>query len=165
MNLPPAWYYSAIAARTVIVVLCLIVGVRLSGKRVGGGLNLLDLLLVLLLGNAVQNALTQGSGDLLVGIVSVITLLTIDRLIGNLFVRRPFLESRFFGSPTILVSQGRLNHPAMLHEGVSEDEVLTAVHEQGLSDLRQVKLGFLEENGTISIIPKDDPSHKTAHSS
>ena len=159
MNLPPAWYYSAIAARTAIVVLCLIVGVRLSGKRVGGGLNLLDLLLVLLLGNAVQNALTQGSGDLLVGIVSVITLLVIDRLVGNLFVRRPFLESRFFGSPTVLVSQGRLNRLAMRHEGISEDEVLTAVHEQGLRDLSQVKLGVLEENGSISIIPKDNHSH------
>ena len=158
MNLPPAWYYSAIIARTVIVVLCLIAGVRFSGKRVGGGLNLLDLLLVLLLGNAVQNALTQGSGDLLVGIVSVLTLLAIDRLVGNLFVRRPFLESRFFGSPTVLVSQGRLNLPAMRQEGVSEDEVLTAVHEQGLRDVSQVKLGFLEENGSISIIPRDDPA-------
>ena len=158
MNLPPLWYYSAIVARTVIVVLCLLVGVRLSGKRISGGLNLLDLLLVLLLGNAVQNALTQGSGDLLVGIVSVITLLVIDRLVGNLFNRRPFLESRFFGSPTVLVSQGRLNLPAMRHEGVSEDEVLTAVHEQGLGGLGQVKLGVLEDNGTISIIPRDDKS-------
>ena len=156
MNLPPLWYYSAIAARTVIVVLCLIAGIRFSGRRVGGGLNLLDLLLVLLLGNAVQNALTQGSGDLIVGIVSVVTLLLIDRLFGNLFVRRPFLESRFFGSPTVLVSQGRLNRPGMRHEGISEDEIMTAVHEQGLGGLGQVKLGVLEENGAISIIPKDE---------
>jgi uncharacterized membrane protein YcaP (DUF421 family) len=156
MNLPPIWFYSAIAVRTIIVAVCLVVGVRLFGKRLAGGLNILDLLLVLLLGNAVQNAITVGSGELAVGLVSVACLLIIDRLIGILFVRNPFLESRFFGAPTILVTNGKLNPVAMRHEGVSEDEVLTAIHEQGLSDLSQVKLGMLEEDGTISIVPKED---------
>ena len=154
MNLPPIWFYSAIAVRTFFVALFLVIGLRLFGKRVAGGLNVIDLLLVLLLGNAVQNAITVGSGELAVGIVSVIVLLLIDRYIGNLFVRNPYMESRFFGAPTVLVTKGRLNYLAMRQEGISEDEILTAVHEQGLSSLSQVKLGMLEEDGTISIVPK-----------
>jgi uncharacterized membrane protein YcaP (DUF421 family) len=155
MNLPLGWFYAAIAARTAIVVLLLVLGLRVFGKRDAGGLNVVDLLLVLLLGNAVQNAITNGSGSLVVGLISAGTLLAIDRAVGILFVRRPLLESRFFGKPSVLVANGKLNLPAMRHEGVSEDELLTAAHEQGLRDLSQVKLGILEEDGTISIIPKE----------
>ncbi len=155
MNLPLAWFYSAIAVRTTIVLLLMVLGLRYFGKRDAGGLNLVDLLLVLLLGNAVQNAITNGSGDLVVGIVSAGTLLVIDRLVGILFVRSPLLESRFFGKPSVLVTNGKRNLLAMRHEGVSEDELLSAVHEQGLDELSQVRLGILEEDGTISIVPKE----------
>jgi uncharacterized membrane protein YcaP (DUF421 family) len=141
--------------RTILVLGLLLVGLRLMGKRAVGGMNLVDLLLVLLLGNAVQNAITNGSGDLLVGIVAAGVLLLIDRWVGILFVRHPILESRFFGKPVILAFDGKLNLLAMRHEEVSEAEILTAVHEQGLSDLSEVRLAMLEDDGSISIIPKE----------
>ena len=155
MNLPPFWYYSAIAVRTLLVLAFLVVGLRLLGKRAVGGMNLVDLLLVLLLGNAVQNAVTNASGDLLVGIVAAGVLLVIDRWVGILFVRHPILESRFFGKPVILALNGKLVLLAMRHEEISEAEVLTAVHEQGMSDLSEVRLAMLEDDGSISVIPKE----------
>jgi uncharacterized membrane protein YcaP (DUF421 family) len=153
--LPPFWYYSAIALRTLLVLAFLVIGLRLLGKRAVGGMNLVDLLLVLLLGNAVQNAVTNASGDLLVGIVAAGVLLVIDRWVGILFVRHPILESRFFGKPVILAINGKLNSLAMRHEEISEKEVLSAVHEQGLSDLSQVRLAMLEDDGSISVIPRE----------
>ena len=155
MNLPPFWYYSAIAVRTILVLAFLVIGLRLLGKRAVGGMNLVDLLLVLLLGNAVQNAITNASGDLLVGLVAAGVLLVIDRWIGILFVRHPILESRFFGKPVILAIDGKLNLLGMRHEEISEKEVLAAVHEQGLSDLSEVRLAMLEDDGSISVIPKE----------
>jgi uncharacterized membrane protein YcaP (DUF421 family) len=155
MNLSPLWYYSAIAVRTILVLVLMVIGLRLFGKRAVGGMNLVDLLLVLLLGNAVQNAITNGSGDLLVGLVAAGVLLLVDRWVGILFVRHPILESRFFGKPVILASDGKLNLLAMRHEQVSQDEVITAVHEQGLSDLSEVRLAMLEDDGSISIIPRE----------
>jgi uncharacterized membrane protein YcaP (DUF421 family) len=155
MNLPPLWYYSAIAVRTLLVLAFLVIGLRFMGKRAVGGMNLVDLLLVLLLGNAVQNAVTNGGGDLLVGIVAAGVLLLIDRWVGILFVRHPILESRFFGKPVILASDGKLNLLAMRHEEISENELLTAVHEQGMSDLSEVRLAMLEDDGSISVIPKE----------
>jgi uncharacterized membrane protein YcaP (DUF421 family) len=155
MNLPPFLFYSAIAVRTVLVLVFLLIGLRLLGKRSIGGLNLVDLLLVLLLGNAVQNAITNGSGDLWVGIVAAGVLLVIDRWVGILFVRHPILESRFFGKPVILAFDGKLNLLSMRHEEISETELLTAVHEQGLSDLSEVRLAMLEDDGSISIVPKE----------
>jgi uncharacterized membrane protein YcaP (DUF421 family) len=156
MNLPPLWYYSAIAVRTILVLAFLVIGLRFMGKRAVGGMNLVDLLLVLLLGNAVQNAVTNASGDLLVGLVAAGVLLLVDRWVGILFVRHPILESRFFGKPVILASDGKPNLLAMRHEEVSEEEVLTAAHEQGLSDLSEVRLAMLEDDGSISIVPKEN---------
>ncbi len=158
MNLPPLLYYTAIAIRTILVLAFLVIGLRFLGKRAVGGMNLVDLLLVLLLGNAVQNAVTRGSGDLFVGLVAAGMLLLVDRWVGILFVRHPILESRFFGKPVILASDGKLNLLAMRHEEVSEKEVLTAAHEQGVSDLSEVRLAMLEDDGSISIVPKDTNS-------
>ena len=154
MDLPFPWFLAAVAVRTVVVLLVLVGLIRLLGKREVGGLNLIDLLLVLLLGNAIQNAITVGSGRLAVGLVSAGTLLLMDRAVGALFGRRPWLESRLFGEPTILGMNGQLNTRAMEREGVSEDEVLTAMRDQGLHDLSQVHLAVLEADGSISIVPK-----------
>jgi uncharacterized membrane protein YcaP (DUF421 family) len=155
MNLPPLWYYSAIAVRTILVLAFLVIGLRLLGKRAVGGMNLVDLLLVLLLGNAVQNAVTNSSGDLLVGLVAAGVLLVADRWVGTLFVRHPILESRFFGKPVILALDGKLVQLALRHEEISEAEVLTAIHEQGLSDVSEVRLAMLEDDGSISVVPKE----------
>ncbi len=155
MNLPLPLFLASIAVRTAIVLIVLVIGIRIFGKRDVGGLNLIDLLLVMLLGNAVQNALTYGSGEVAVGLVSAGVLLIADRLLGILFVRRPWLENELFGGPVIIVHHGRLERWAMQHEGISEEEVLTAARAMGLSDMRQVRLAILEEDGSISIVPEE----------
>ncbi len=155
MNLPLPLILSSIAIRTVIILVALVIGIRLFGKRDVGGMNLVDLVLVMLLGNAVQNALTSGSGQLAVGLTSAIVLLIIDRLMGILFVRRPWLERRLFGGPTIIASRGRMDRAAMQHEGVDEDELLTAIRAIGLDEVSQVRLAVLEDDGSISIVPEE----------
>ncbi len=156
MNLPTPLFLSTVAVRTVIILLALVGGIRLFGKRGVGAMNLLDVLLVALLGNAVQNALTYGSGQLAVGLVSAGALLVVDRLVGALFVKRPDLEQRLVGEPEIILADGALNRRVMEREGVSEEEVLTAARSMGLERLSQVRLAVLEDDGTISIIPKDE---------
>ena len=109
MDLPLPWLLASIAARTFIVLVVLVVGIRLFGKRGIGELNLIDLTMVLLIGNAVQNALTHGNGHLGVGLISAATLLIMDWGIGNLIGRRPWLERRLLGDPTVLCVHGRLD--------------------------------------------------------
>ncbi|HEY8884117.1 MAG TPA: hypothetical protein VIO35_02300, partial [Chloroflexota bacterium] len=94
---------TVIAIRTAIVLVALVAGVRIFGKRQIGGMNVYDLVLVLLLANAVQNAMTEGSGNLGVGLVSAGTLLLADRLLGIVFTKRPELEGQLLGTPTVVV--------------------------------------------------------------
>lgn len=110
--------------------------------------------MVLLISNAVQNALTYGSGKLMVGLVSAGTLLTIDLLMGSLFSRKPWIEKGLLGEPTVIAVDGRLDRKAMRREGIDENEVMAAVREQGLLDIAQVRLAVLEDDGSISVIPK-----------
>ncbi len=155
-NLPPGLFVLSAAARTAIVVLALVLFVRVLGRRDVGEMNLVDIVTILLVGNAVQNAMTYGSGSLEVGIASALILLLLDRGIGMLINRFPKLEKAMFGEPVIIYVDGALNRNAMKRQGIEYEELMTAVREQGLSDLKQVHLAVLENNGEISIIPKDE---------
>jgi uncharacterized membrane protein YcaP (DUF421 family) len=156
LNLPVPWFLAAIGARSVIILVALVAGIRIFGKRDVGGLTLIDLVMVLLLGNAVQNAMTNGSGHIGVGLVSAGALLAIDRLMGLMFTARPWIESKLLGEPTVILTNGQPDERAMRREGVDRDEIMVAARQQGLSDLRQVKLAVLEADGSISVIPDED---------
>jgi uncharacterized membrane protein YcaP (DUF421 family) len=84
-----AVFLAAIATRTAIVLLALFAGLRLLGKRSIGEMNIYDLLLILMVANAVQNSMTQGIGPLLVAFVAGATLLLVGWSLSELFVRRP----------------------------------------------------------------------------
>lgn len=149
-----AWFLSLIAARTLIVLLVVYAGIRFTGKRGVGGMNIFDLVLVLALANAVQNAITSGSGNLWVGIVAAGTLFVADRALGIVFTRRPPLEGKITGSPVVIAQNGHLEHTNMRREGITEDEVLAAIRSFGLASLGEVKLAILEGDGSLSVVSK-----------
>src|SRR5579871_1545953 len=151
----------AIAARTVIVVVFLIVGLRLLGKRELGQMNIYDLALIMALANAVQNAMTNGNGNLSVGLVSSGTLLLIGWAITRLFVRLPRIEERIVGMPTLLLSDGQFIPEHLRRECVTEQQVMTAMRQHGLTDPREVLMAVLEVDGSISIVPKTADHRRT----
>ena len=149
------WLPSIIAARTIIVLVVLLLGIRVFGKRELSGMNIYDLVVVLAIANAVQNAMTEGSGQLGVGLASGGALLLVSRLLGDVFVRHPSIEARLVGTPTVIVRDGRLERDHMRREGVTEEEVLRAVRGYGLATLADVELAVLEVNGSLSVVPRD----------
>lgn len=155
MNLPPPLFLSTVAARTALILIVVVIGLRFFGKRQVGELNLFDMVLVLLLGNAVQNAITYGSGDLWVGIISAGTLLVIERGMGAVMSRHPRIEDKLLGEPAVIVTDGEFDKATMKKQGVSDEEVYAAMRDHGLTELRQVRAAVLETDGDISIIPKE----------
>jgi len=155
------WFLSTIAARTAIVALFLLGGLRLLGKRQIGQLNVYDLAMVMALANAVQNAMTNGSGNLSVGIVSSGTLLLLGFVLTLIFVRLPGLEQRVVGNPTLLVNDGQFLPDRMRRENVTEEQILAAMRQHGLTSVHEVLMATLEVDGTISIVPKTSEHHRT----
>src|SRR5439155_19556527 len=125
------------------VLVVLLIAIRFLGKRQIGGMNVYDLVLMLAVANAVQNAMTKGSGQLAVGLVSAGTLLLIGRVLGIAFVRLPWLEAHLVGTPTIILQDGKLDCERMRGEGVTEAEVLAALRQYGLTDVGRILLVVL----------------------
>lgn len=150
-----------VVLRTVVVYAALLVGLRLAGKREIGSMTPFDLVVLLVLSNAVQNAMVGTDTSLTGGLVAAATLLLLNRLVGRLGLRHPWLQRGLLGTPTLLVHEGQLIEEHLRREGVTEDEVLQALREHGVDELNAVKTAILEVDGTISVIPRGTPSSRT----
>ncbi len=157
----PSWLIVlGIVGRTVIIYLFVVIGIRLLGTRELGRLNAYDFVLIVVLANAVQNALVGGDNTLVGGLVSALTLLLMNLLCTWLLNRFPWLEKHVSGEPVVLVSDGRAQWERMKSEGVTRDELMAALREHGVTGLGDVRLAVLEVDGDISVVPRESPVHR-----
>ena len=147
-----------IALRTVIVYLVVLIGVRLSGKREVGQMTPFDLTLLLLLSNAVQNAMTGPDTSLAGGVVAASTLLIVNYFVADLSGMNRRFRRFIQGEPTMLIHDGEIIESHMAKEHVSMDELQRSMREHGISDYHQVAIAVLEVDGSISFLKYDDLS-------
>lgn len=140
--------------KTVIVVAFLLVGFRLLGKREMAQLSVYDLAMLFALSNAVQNAMTAGKGNLDLGLATSSAVVVVAWALTRVLARRPAIESRIIGSPTILVHDGQVLVGRLRRERVSEEELAEALRSQGIERPDEVALAVLEVDGSISVVPR-----------
>jgi uncharacterized membrane protein YcaP (DUF421 family) len=148
---------AAVATRTAILFGVIFAALRATGKRQFGEMNTHDLLLVVVVCNAVQNGMTRQSPHLSVALVSAGTLLAIGWVLGYLTGRSRSMERRLFGVPIVLIENGRVIGRHLREQSVTENELMAAVRGRGLVEPAQVRLAVLEVNGAISIVPRERP--------
>lgn len=151
----------SIAGKTTIVYLFLVIGLRLLGKRELGQMNIYDLVLIIVLANAVQNAMVGDDNTLFGGVTAAITLLILNRLFTMAMARSPRLERVMVGQPVLILNDGQLISDHMRHEGVTTEQVMAALREHGLERLDQAHMCVLEADGSISVVPQDATVHKS----
>jgi len=145
-----------IVLRTTIVYLLVLVGVRLSGKREVGQMTPFDLTLLLLLSNSVQNAMTGPDTSLLGGAVAALTLFLLNYTIAEYAgVNRKF-RKWVQGSPSLLIHNGEVVTAHMAKERVTMDELERALREHGIASPKEVSIGVLEVDGSMSFLKFDD---------
>ena len=152
-----------IAAKTSVIYLFLVAGLRLLGKRELGQMNIYDLVLLIVIANAVQNAMVGSDNSLVGGIIAAITLLLFNRAFAALMERSPKLEKFMVGEPTLIVNDGKVMSENMKREGVTRDQLLAALREHGMDKVDQAHMCVLEVDGTISVVPQGSTVHKTRH--
>jgi len=150
-----------IAVKTLVVYLLLVVALRLLGTRELGELTSYDFVFVVVIANAVQNALVGGDNTLIGGLISAATLIATNFALTALIRRVPALQSRLVGEPILLYGDGQLHQEGMRRSGLTIDELMTALREHGLSTLAEVSFAVLEVDGSISVVPKDSPVLRT----
>ena len=131
-------------------------GVRLSGKREVGQMTPFDLTLLLLISNAVQNAMTGPDTSLLGGVVAASTLLILNYLIAELSGGNRRFRRFVQGQPSLMVHDGQAILSHMVKEHVSMDELQRAMREHGIGSLHDVALAVLEVDGSISFLKYDE---------
>ena len=146
------WY--EILLRTFVVYLTVLVLLRLAGKRELGQMTPFDLVVILVIANAVQNAMTGGDNSLIGGILAASTLTIVNIAVGRWGSRVPFFRRLVASEPTLLLRDGKPLQEALDHERIDIEELEMAARQHGIADLKDVTAAVLEEDGSISIIPK-----------
>ena len=152
------WHMSLVwwefVLRGIIIYLFLIVLLRLTGKRQVGQLAPFDLVLLLVLSNAVQNAMNGGDNSVIGGMISAVTLVGLNWIVGLLTYRSKKLEALVEGRPDVLIHNGKLFEQALKRAKLTQHEVMCALREAGCATIEEVQAALLENDGSISVIPK-----------
>jgi uncharacterized membrane protein YcaP (DUF421 family) len=140
--------------RAAVVYLMLLVVFRLAGKRTLAQVTSFDLVLLLIISEAVAQALVGDDFSLTNALLVVLTLVVLDVALG--LVKRSREASKWLeGLPVVILENGRLLTDRIGRSQVDEDDVLTAAQRQlGLERLDQIKYAVLERSGGIAVIPK-----------
>lgn len=141
-----------IVLRTLVVYAFILVGFRLSGKREVGQLAPFDFALILLIANAVQNAMVGADSSLVGGLVAAAVLLVANSALGHLAANHRGIEKLLRGKARMLVYRGHVDEHALQAERISHGELLQALRENGCATVAECRLAVLEVDGTISVL-------------
>jgi len=150
-----------IVFRTAIVYVFVLAGFRLLGKRTTGQMTPFDLTLLLLLANAVQNAMVGPDSSLVGGLAAAAVLLLLNATVGRLARHKGAFGKLLRGRARLLVNRGILVEQNLTDEGISHEELMQALREHGIATPEEVRLAVLEVDGTISVLRNDDVSAET----
>jgi uncharacterized membrane protein YcaP (DUF421 family) len=141
--------------RPLAIYFCLLIIFRITGKRSLGEITSFDLVVLLIISEAVSQSLLASDGSMTAGLIAAITLLLVDVVFSLLMLRFPRLARLAEDEPVVLLSGGKVHQERLRGERVCVSEILEAAREHGLERLDQIKLAILERRGTISIIPAE----------
>ena len=137
--------------RGIVIYVFLIVLLRVTGKRQIGQMSPFDLVLLLVLSNAVQNSMNGGDNSIIGGMISAATLVAANWLIGLLTYKSKTAELLIEGRPELLIHDGRLFEPALAQAKVTHHELNAALRQEGCVSVKDVHCAILENNGTITV--------------
>lgn len=143
-----------IVLRSVVVYGVLLVLLRISGRRTLAEITAFDFVLLLIIGEATQQALLGEDFSVTNAVIAIVTLLLLDIVLSLAKQRFARFDKILAGMPTVIVENGRCLTARMARARVSEEDVLEAARRlQGIERIEQIKYAVLEISGGISIIP------------
>jgi uncharacterized membrane protein YcaP (DUF421 family) len=140
--------------RVVIIYFLVMVLLRLSGKRQVGQLAPFDLVLLLVLSNAVQNSMNGGDNSLVGGLISAVTLVGANYVVGRATFNSKRLEGIIEGRPQIIVHNGKVFEDVMAKAQLTHHELQAALRQAGCACVEDVQSAVLENNGSISVLTR-----------
>lgn len=156
----PLW---GIVIRSVVVYLCLIIGIRIFGKKELSQLSVVDLVFILLISNSVQNAMVGQDVTLWGGLTAALALFVVNYLLKLLFFKSRKISAFFQGDPLMLIYHGKPIAAHLAQAKITMDELDAAIREHGVDNIKHVDLAVQEIDGSISILSDNFKRQTTKH--
>lgn len=147
----PWWEF---VLRAMIVYVFMLVLLRVTGKRQVGQLAPFDLVLLLILSNAVQNSMNGGDNSVLAGLILATTLVLLNAAVAWVTWRSRRVEALVEGQPQVLIHNGTLNRAALESARITTHELHAAMRKCGVDRVEDVHGAILETSGQISVTPR-----------
>lgn len=147
--------YGKIILSSVSVYIFIVVAIRFFGKNELAQLSVIDLVFILLISNAVQNAMVGTDSSLGGGLVAATSLFVVNYLFKHIMYRFPKLNKLIQGEPLLLIYNGKINFKNVNKAKISMDEIMEVIREHGVSAVEQVDLAILEVDGNISVMSQE----------
>jgi uncharacterized membrane protein YcaP (DUF421 family) len=137
---------------TILAYICLIILLRVSGKRTLSKMNAFDFVVTVALGSTLATVLLNKSVALADGVLAMALLIGLQYLITFLSVRSPFFSKMVKATPTLLVYRGEMLHAAMKKQRVNEDEIHAIIREKGMASVEDADAVVLETDGSLTVV-------------
>ena len=151
----PWWEF---VLRGIVVYLFLLVFMRLTGKRQTGQYEPFDLILLLILSNAVQNSMNAGDNSLVGGLISASTLMLCHAALARLAFHFPRVGYLVDGKAQVLIDQGKIDQNLMRQGLLAREDVEAALRAGGCLYAHEVERATIETNGQITVVLR--PAHR-----
>jgi uncharacterized membrane protein YcaP (DUF421 family) len=143
-----------IALRAIFLYAFVVLLIRVMGRRELSSLSAVDLVLLIVLGDAIQQGLTQDDYSVTGAVIAVSTIAAMQVGSSYLSFRSRRARRILEGEPIVIVQDGKLIERNMRRERVTEDEVGEEMRAQQIASVEDVAWGILESDGNMSFIPK-----------
>ncbi len=144
------WHF---IARATIVYAFLLLALRLLGNRPMAQMTRFDVILLMVLANAVQNALNAGDNSVVAGIILAATLMVLNHVLHRFVYRNKRFERLLEGAPQVLIHNGSVIRNVADHASLTDEDIRAELRQAGVADPAGVRWAILEADGHISVIP------------
>ena len=155
--------YLDIVIRSVAVYLFMVIALRIFGKKELSQLNTADIILILLISNAVQNAMVGSNSSLEGGLIAALVLFILNFILKKVMFKSEKIRNFIQQKPEILIHNGVIDFKALAHLEITSIELEEVIREHGIESYKNVKLAMLEIDGNISVISSELMEIQTFH--
>jgi uncharacterized membrane protein YcaP (DUF421 family) len=156
----PSVHIAEIFLRGTMVYLFLLLVLRVLRGRQAGAIGLSDLLVIVLIADAAQNAMASEYKSITEGIILITTIAFWDYFLDWLGYRSPHIQRLIGPGPLLLIKDGQMQRRNMRQEMITEDELMGQLRKQGVESVEEVRRCYLEGDGQISVITRNSNEKK-----
>lgn len=147
--------YFELMVKCIIVYFVIILALRLMGKREVGELSVIDVVIYLVMSELLAISITDTKASIFRSLIPITILALMQIGISWILLKNKYIRDLFDGKAVILIENGHIDQSIMRRERYSIDDLMSQIHSKDLSSPAEVAFAILENNGTLSILPKN----------